>query len=157
MYDILFFQEPPWRIIRQMVSTTSTEGDDVVGAPKHPDWLYMVRLPSGGQNPCIMAYVHRRLAILHPSMRRDIIDHHDLLVLLLFTPCGTVNLLNVYSDDAHTAINLLCQEADQLPAFIYMGGDFNCHSEVWDSSCTSHPLVAQRLLELASDVGLEWA
>ncbi|KXN84341.1 hypothetical protein AN958_12735 [Leucoagaricus sp. SymC.cos] len=38
-----------------------------------------------------------------------------------------------------------------------MGGDFNCHSEVWDLSCTSHPLVAQRLLELASDVGLEWA
>ncbi|KXN82806.1 hypothetical protein AN958_02146 [Leucoagaricus sp. SymC.cos] len=147
-YDILFFQEPCWRMIRQTVSTTSVEGDDVVGAPKHPDWLYMVRPPTNGQNSHVMAYVHRHLAVLHPSMRRDIIDHHDLLVLLLFTPHGMVNLLNIYSDDAHMAINLLAQDVDQLPAFIYMGGDFNCHLEVWDSSCTLHPLVAQCLLEL---------
>ncbi|KXN88315.1 hypothetical protein AN958_07460 [Leucoagaricus sp. SymC.cos] len=156
-YDILFLQELPWRTIRQTVLMTSEEGDDVVGAPKHPDWLYMVKLPTNGQNPHVMAYVHWCLAVLHPSMQRDIIDHHDLFVLSLFTPHEMVNLLNVYSDDAHTAINLLSQDIDQLPAFIYMGSDFNCHSEVWDSSCTSHPLVAQRLLELASDVGLEWA
>ncbi|KXN91250.1 hypothetical protein AN958_01610 [Leucoagaricus sp. SymC.cos] len=156
-FDILFFQELPWRTIRQTVSTTSEGGNDVVGAPKHLDWLYMVRPPTNGQNPCVMAYVHRCLAVLRPSMRRDIIDHCDLFVLSLFTPRGTVNLLNIYSDDAHTAINLLSRDVDQLPAFIYMGGDFNCHSEVWDSSCTLHPLVTQHLLELASDVGLEWA
>ncbi|KXN89367.1 hypothetical protein AN958_05791, partial [Leucoagaricus sp. SymC.cos] len=156
-FDILFFQELPWRTIRQTVSTTSEGGDVVVGAPKHPDWLYMVRPPTNGQNPCVMAYVHRRLAVLCPSMQRDIIDHHNLLVLSLFTPRGMVNLLNVYSDNAHTVINLLSRDVDQLPAFIYMGSDFNCHSEVWDSSCTLHPLVAQCLLELASDVGLEWA
>ncbi|KXN80757.1 hypothetical protein AN958_07852 [Leucoagaricus sp. SymC.cos] len=156
-FDILFFQEPPWRTIRQMVSTTSEGGNDVMGAPKHPDWLYMVRPPTNGQNPRVMAYVHRRLAVLHPSMWRDIIDHRDLLILSLFTPRGTVNLLNVYSDDAHTVINLLLRDVDQLPAFIYMGSDFNCHLEVWDSSCTLHPLVAQHFLELASDIGLEWA
>ncbi|KXN86757.1 hypothetical protein AN958_09617 [Leucoagaricus sp. SymC.cos] len=156
-FDILFFQELPWRTIRQMVSMTSEEGDDIVGVPKHPDWLYMVRPPTNGQNPRVMAYVHRCLAALHPSMRRDIIDHCDLFVLSLFTTCGTVNLLNIYSDDAHTAINLLARDIDQLPAFVYMGSDFNCHSEVWDPSCMSHPLVAQHLLELASDIGLEWA
>ncbi|KXN87257.1 hypothetical protein AN958_09033 [Leucoagaricus sp. SymC.cos] len=41
-FDILFFQEPPWRTIRQMVSMTSEEGDDIIGAPKHPNWLYMI-------------------------------------------------------------------------------------------------------------------
>ncbi|KXN83319.1 hypothetical protein AN958_01590 [Leucoagaricus sp. SymC.cos] len=138
-FDILFIQEPPWRTIRQTVLTTSEEGNNVVG------------------NPYVMAYVHRCLALLHPSMWWDIIDHRDLLVLSLFTHYGTVNLLNVYLDNAHTAINLLAWEIDMLPAFIYMGGDFNCHSEVWDPSCTSHPLVAQHLMELASDIGLEWA
>ncbi|KXN91594.1 hypothetical protein AN958_00359, partial [Leucoagaricus sp. SymC.cos] len=156
-YDILFFQELLWRTIRQTVSTTSKGGDNVMGAPKHPDWLYMVRPPTNRQNPHIMAYVHRHLAVLHPSMRRNIIDHHDLLVLSLFMPHGMVNLLNVYSDNAHMAINLLSQDVDQLPAFIYMGSDFNCHLEVWNLSCTSYPLVAQHLLELASDIGLEWA
>ncbi|KXN82183.1 hypothetical protein AN958_02952 [Leucoagaricus sp. SymC.cos] len=87
----------------------------------------------------------------------DIVDHRDIFVLSLFTSKGAVNLLNVYSDDTHTAINLLSREVDALPAFIYMGGDFNCHSEVWDPSHTSHPLIAQCLLEFASDIGLEWA
>ncbi|KXN92642.1 hypothetical protein AN958_00890 [Leucoagaricus sp. SymC.cos] len=156
-FHVLFFQEPPWRTIRQMVLMTSMEGNDIVGAPKHPDWLYMVRLPTNGQNPCVMAYVHRHLAVLRPSMWRDIIDHCDLFVLSLFMPCRMVNLLNIYSDDAHTVINLLARDVDQLPTFIYMGSDFNCHLEVWDLSCMSHPLVAQCLLELASDIGLKWA
>ncbi|KXN92361.1 hypothetical protein AN958_08376 [Leucoagaricus sp. SymC.cos] len=156
-FDILFFQEPPWRTIRQTVSTTSAEGDDVVGAPKHPDWLYMVRLPTDGLNPCVMAYVHRHLACLRPSMRWDIIDYWDIFVLSLFTFKGAVNLLNVYSDNAHTTINLLSQEVDSLLALAHMGGDFNCHSEVWDPACSLHPLVVQCLLEFTSDISLEWA
>ncbi|KXN86230.1 hypothetical protein AN958_10340 [Leucoagaricus sp. SymC.cos] len=141
-FDILFIQEPPWRTIRQTVLTTSEEGNDVVGVPKHPEWLYMVRPPTNGQNPHIMAYVHQWLVLLHPSIQRDIIDHHDLLVLSLFTHHRTVNLLNVYSDNAHMVINLMAWEVNMLPAFIYMGGDFNCHSEC--------------LMELALDVRLEW-
>ncbi|KXN81727.1 hypothetical protein AN958_03786 [Leucoagaricus sp. SymC.cos] len=156
-FDILFFQELLWRTIRQTVLMTSVEGDDVVGVLKHPDWLYMVRPPTNGQTPHVMAYVYRHLAVLRPSMWRDVIDHHDLLILSLFMPHGTVNLLNVYSDNAHMAINLLAWEVNQLSAFIYMGGDFNCHSEIWDPSRSLHPLVAWHLLELASDVGLEWA
>ncbi|KXN92968.1 hypothetical protein AN958_09092 [Leucoagaricus sp. SymC.cos] len=156
-FDIVFIQEPPWRTIRQMVLTTSPEGDDVMGAPKHPTWLYMVRTPTDGRPPHVMAYVHRRLARLRPSMWQDIIDHQDIFVLSLFTSKGVVNFLNVYSDNAHTAINLLSREVNVLPAFIYMGGDFNCHSEVWDPSRTSHPLVVQCLLEFASDVRLKWA
>ncbi|KXN89369.1 hypothetical protein AN958_05702 [Leucoagaricus sp. SymC.cos] len=156
-FDVLFFQELLWRTIRQTVSMISEKGNDIMGVPKHPNWLYMVRLPTNGQNPHVMAYIHRHLAVLRPSMWRDIIDYHDLFILSLFTPHGMVNLLNVYSNDTHMVINLLAREVNQLPAFIYIGGDFNCHSEVWDPSCMLHPLVAQHLLELASDVGLEWA
>ncbi|KXN80886.1 hypothetical protein AN958_06948 [Leucoagaricus sp. SymC.cos] len=156
-FNVLFFQELPWRIIRQTVSMTLEEGNNVMGTPKYPDWLYMVRPPTNGQNPHLMAYVHRCLAMLHPSIRWDIIDHCNLLVLLLFMWCRVVNLLNVYLDNAHMAINLLTQEVNTLPAFIYMEGDFNCHSEVWDLFYTLHPLVAQCLMELALDIRLEWA
>ncbi|KXN90926.1 hypothetical protein AN958_03201 [Leucoagaricus sp. SymC.cos] len=155
--DVLFFQEPPWRTIRQTVSIALVESDIVMGAPRYPDWLYMVRPPTDECNPCVIAYVHRCLAHLCPSMQWDIIDHWDIFVLSLFTPKGAVNFLNIYSDNAHTAINLLSQEVNMLPAFIYMGGDFNCHSKVWDPAHTLYPLVAQHLLEFASDVRLEWA
>ncbi|KAF9440335.1 hypothetical protein P691DRAFT_647250, partial [Macrolepiota fuliginosa MF-IS2] len=39
--DIIFLQEPPWSCIRSAPSTVSLEGDDVIGAPKHPDWVCM--------------------------------------------------------------------------------------------------------------------
>jgi hypothetical protein len=84
-FDILFVQEPPWRTVRTTVSTTNPEGADVVGAPKHPDWLYMVRPPDASGKPRTMAYVHNRLARLRPSLRRDIIDHRDIMVVSLFT------------------------------------------------------------------------
>jgi hypothetical protein len=41
-YDIIFVQEPPWKVIRKTVSTKNLHGDNVIGAPKHPDWLYIV-------------------------------------------------------------------------------------------------------------------
>ena len=38
-YDLIFVQEPPWKEIRRTVSTSLPEGDPVIGAPIHPDWL----------------------------------------------------------------------------------------------------------------------
>ena len=35
LYDILFIQEPPWNFIRFAPSTSSSGGQEVVGAPIH--------------------------------------------------------------------------------------------------------------------------
>ena len=37
-FDVLFVQEPPWRTIRQAPSSSNKEGEDVTGAPMHPEW-----------------------------------------------------------------------------------------------------------------------
>ena len=42
-YDILFIQEPPWNFIRFAPSTSSPGGQEVVGAPIHPEWTQVVR------------------------------------------------------------------------------------------------------------------
>src|SRR5262249_27103986 len=103
--DILFIQEPPWRLIRRTVSSSNTEGDPVIGAPLHPDWVSMVRSVSDTESPPrVMAFVHNRLRKLRPSFCRDIFDHRDIMVLSLFPPSGAVHLMNVYSDDDATAI-----------------------------------------------------
>jgi hypothetical protein len=39
-FDIIFVQEPPWKVIRKTVLTKNPHRDD--GVPKHPDWLYMI-------------------------------------------------------------------------------------------------------------------
>ena len=50
--DILFIQEAPFCHIRKTISTTSEEGDDVVGPPMHVD-----RKPSGGSDELSLSYI----------------------------------------------------------------------------------------------------
>ena len=124
-FDVLFVQELPWRTIRQAPSSSNKEGDDLIGAPMHPEWVYMVRPPQNDQAPRVMAFVSKQLEKLHPSMRTDLIDHRDIFILSLFQGNDTYNLMNVYSDDDKTAILYLRDHVDELPSFHYMGGDFN--------------------------------
>jgi len=49
-YDIFFVQEPPWNFIRYAPSAVSLEGDKVVGAPIHPDWTQVVRVPKDSED-----------------------------------------------------------------------------------------------------------
>ncbi|CAA7268141.1 unnamed protein product [Cyclocybe aegerita] len=132
------------------------EGDEVIGAPKHPDWLQMVRIKEG-EVPCVIAYVSTRLSRYCPAMRRDIVDHRDILVLSLFSGGEVLNLMDVYSDDQHTAIEHLAARVHSLPPFIYMAGDFNCVSTTWDDYEHGESLTAISLRDTASQIGLEWA
>jgi len=154
-FDVLFVQKPPWRTIRQAPSSSNKEGDDVIGAPMHPEWLYMVRPPQNDQAPRVMAFMSKRLEKLCPSMRTDLIGHRDIFVLSLFQGNDTYNLMNVYSDNDKMAILYLRDHVDELPSFYYMGGDFNVHSSVWDPEVTHHRWAAITLLEIAADLDLE--
>jgi len=46
-FDIILIQEPPWSIIRSIPSSTSSEGDILVGAPHYPNWLSFAVPPVG--------------------------------------------------------------------------------------------------------------
>ena len=114
-YDIMFIQEPPWQVIRTAPSVRSVEGEDVTGAPNHPDWLAMVRPPDPDTSPRVLAYVSTRLHVWRLSMCCDIIDHRDILMLSLFADKHTFNFMNVYSDSEFSAIRYLSDHADMLP------------------------------------------
>ncbi|CAA7263236.1 unnamed protein product [Cyclocybe aegerita] len=132
------------------------EGDEVIGAPKHPDWLQMVRIKEG-EVPHAIAYVSTRLSRYRPAMHRDIVDHCDILVLSLFSGGKVLNLMNVYPDDQHTAIEHLAAHVHSLPPFIYMAGDFNCVLMTWDDYEHGESSTAISLRDTASQIGLEWA
>ncbi|KAF9439635.1 hypothetical protein P691DRAFT_641508, partial [Macrolepiota fuliginosa MF-IS2] len=153
--DIIFLQEPPWSRIRSAPSMVSLEGDDIIGAPKHPDWVCMVRLPHlGEQHPRVMAYVHSQLSLMRPAIRPDLVDHCDIQIVSLYSKGEAFYFMNVYLDAQHTAIDLLSREVDHFPALTYMGGDFNTQSTDWDPGAATRPRSAKLLLELASDLGL---
>ncbi|KAF9439496.1 hypothetical protein P691DRAFT_635281, partial [Macrolepiota fuliginosa MF-IS2] len=132
------------------------EGDNVIGAPKHPDWVCMVHLPHlGEQHLRVMAYVHSRLSLMRPAIRPDLIDYCDIQIISLYSKGEAFYFMNVYSDAQHTAIDLLSREVDRFPALTYMGGDFNTQLTDWDPGAATRPHSAKLLLELASDLGLD--
>jgi hypothetical protein len=152
-FDIIFIQEPPWNLICHVPSTKEPLNDELMGAPIYPEWTYMVH-PSD-PHLCVMTYVHTRLQVMRPMLRRDLIDSRDIQVLSLQTKDGkTLFLLNVYLDDKFGAIKLLDHLTDFLPLLFYMGGDFNCRSRIWDQFSTHDSFHANMLVEVVSSLGL---
>ena len=126
LYNILFIQEPPWNFIQFAPSTSSPGGQEVVGAPIHPEWTQVVRFPQDSeQMPRVMCFIHSRLSRLRFALRRDIVDHRDIQLLSFFNRGRCQFLMNVYSDDLHTAVDFLSREALNIPNLLYIGGDFN--------------------------------
>jgi len=72
-----------------------------------------------------MCFIHSRLSRLCFALRRDIVDHRDIQLLSFFNSSRYQFLMNVYSDDLHTAVDFLSREALNIPNLLYMGRDFN--------------------------------
>ncbi|KAF5359454.1 hypothetical protein D9756_003188 [Leucocoprinus leucothites] len=134
---------------------TNPEGDDVIGAPIHPERLCMVR-PTKPNNPRprTLTYVHRCLLRMRPILRQEWVNHYDIQILGLFNQGNYIHLLNIYSDSSSSAINFLSTNFIDIPNIIYMGGDFNCRSPEWDPSATYVPMSAITLMELADGFNL---
>ncbi|KAF5318469.1 hypothetical protein D9619_010810 [Psilocybe cf. subviscida] len=112
--------------------------------------------PEPDSPPHVLAYISKQLSAWRPSMRRDIIDHHDILILFLFAEGQTFSFMNVYSDSEFTAIKLLADCMDSLPQFQYMGGNFNSHNSLWDPvPCAANVAASHWLLSAAQTIGLE--
>jgi len=130
-YDIFFVQKPPWNFICYAPSTVSLEEDKVVGASIHPDWTQVVRVPRDSEDvPRVMAFIHSRLSRL--SLRRDVVDHRDILLLSFFNRGECHFLMNVYSDDHHSAVKFMLDQIIDIPNLLYMGEDFNIRDAEWD-------------------------
>jgi len=44
-FNIVFIQEPSWSTICTIPSSTSCEGEELVGVLHHPNWLTFARFP----------------------------------------------------------------------------------------------------------------
>ena len=126
LYNILFIQEHPWNFIQFAPSTSSSGGQKVIGAPIHPEQTQVVQFPQNSeQTPRVMCFIHSRLSRLCFALRRDIVNHRDIQLLSFFNRGRCQFLMNVYSDNLHTAVDFLSRKALNIPNLLYMGGDFN--------------------------------
>ena len=101
-----------------------------------------------------MCFIHSRLSRLRFALRRDIVDHRDIQLLSFFNRGRCQFLMNVYSNDLHTAVDFLSNTAPNIPHLLYMGGNFNVRDAEWDPSVSSHPAAGQALMDLADSYSL---
>ncbi|KXN81658.1 hypothetical protein AN958_04063 [Leucoagaricus sp. SymC.cos] len=128
----------------------------VIEAPIHPDWIYLTPCLSSFTKPRVMAYVHKCLSYLQPSLINSYTDlDRDILILFLSYNQHVHYLMNIYSNDKHLALDHLQQCVNLLPPMFYIGGDFNIQSKEWDASCDTHSKHATHLMDIMTDLGLD--
>ena len=98
-FDILFIQEPPWSFIYTILSSSSKEGDRVVGTPNHPNWLTFSRHSTNNNHPMVPSYINMRLSHICFSLRKDIFNYKDIKYLSFFNNGDIFFMINVYSDN----------------------------------------------------------
>ncbi|KAI0371196.1 hypothetical protein BV20DRAFT_910803, partial [Pilatotrama ljubarskyi] len=148
--DILFIQEPYYCPIKTVTSNTDPAEETLVGTQVHPAWLLMETCTRAR----VCAYVNCELLHLRLQLCSHIVEHRD-MILILITVDRTVHyLLNVYNDDRGTALSWLEEHQDGLPPLDLVVGDFNLHSTVWEPDLPHDSPRAVGLLNLMAGLGL---
>ena len=155
-FDIILIQEPSWSIVHLIPSSSSSEGEVLVGAPHHPNWLSFAR-PSSSQLdfPRVLAYINICLSSLHFSLRKDIINYRDILLISFFSNNICSFIMNIYSDASHSTLKYLKNTEMNINNLLIMIGDFNIRDQLWDPSFSHHASISDDLLIIADSFNLD--
>ena len=78
-FNIVFIQEPPWLTIYIILNSTSSEGEELVGIPHHPNWLTFARTPTNQLDSLrVSIYINICTSCLCFSLWNDIFNHRDI-------------------------------------------------------------------------------
>ena len=125
-FDIILIQEPLWSIICQVPSSTNSEGKNLIGTVHHPNWILFTSIPvNKAYSPKVSAYINIHLSLLHFSLRRDIINHPDILLMSFTNNHVQYFIMNIYSDSSHLALKYLKDIEVNINNVLIMTGDFN--------------------------------
>jgi len=107
--DIILIQEPPRSLIRRIPSHTNSEGDPLHSTPNHPDWTLFIHNDGNTKKnyPRVVTYINKRISKMRFSLRRDLINHHDINVIDFHNGQDVNFIINVYSDNNQTALQVL--------------------------------------------------
>ena len=107
-FNIFFIQELSWSTICSLPSSNNCEGEPLVSVTNHPNWLTFSRPSTTKYDyPKLAIYINIRLATLHFTLYKNIIDHRDILLISFFNNNDIFWLMNIYSDLSHSALKYL--------------------------------------------------
>ena len=146
--DFLFIQENPSSFIRNVPSTTSEQGDPLIGPVHHKQWQ-CVEKTSLQPSSQVAIYVNKRFLTeyqIFPDFSPSI-DPNVLIVTFRHNVARSkhFSLINIYNPPKtnNAAVHSLLTILPRLNDTLVIEGDFNLHSGIWDPArVNSPPLIA---------------
>ena len=154
-FDIIFIQEPPWSEICKIPSSLDCKGEALMRTTHHPNWLLFARIPSErSDSPRVIAYINIHLSSFRFLLRKDIINHRDIILISFLNNHVCYYIMNVYSDSLHSALKYLKDTEVNIDNVLLMTGDFNIRDSLWDPSFPHHSSISDDLIIIADSFNL---
>ena len=154
--DFLFIQENPSSFIRNVPSSTSEQGDPLVGPVHHRQWQ-CVEKTSVHPSSQVAIYINKRFLDLFQifpdfSSRNDpnvlpVTLRHNLIKSCSFTIICVYNPPKTHNSAIHSLFTVL----PRFPDALIVQGDFNLHSGIWDPSRVNSPPISIEFFNRLSD------
>jgi len=156
--NIIFIQEPPQSLLRQIPSHTNPEGDPYYSTPNHLDWSLFIQTNGSIRNyPRVAIYINKRLSRMRFSLRKDLVNHRDINVIDFHNGQDVNFIINVHSDSNQTALQVLWNNTRNIGITIVMTGNFNIRDSDWDPNVQYYSIHTEDLMSIADSLDLELA
>ena len=156
--NIILIQEPPWSLLKCIPSHTDPEGDLYYGTLNHLDWSLFIQNDGHIENyPRVTTYINKRLSRMRFSLRKDLINHHDINIINFHNGQDINFIINIYSDSNQTALQVLCNNTRNIGNTVVIIGDFNIRDSDWDPNVQYHSIHMEDLMSIADSLDLELA
>ena len=154
-FDIILIQELPWSEIRKIPSTSSCEGEPLMGTCHHSNWISFARFPSDNNDfPRVITYINIHLSPLHFLLCKDIINYQDISLISFLNNNVCHYILNVYSDSSHLSVKYLKNTEVNINNVFLMTGNFDIRDSLWDLSFLFHSSISNNLIMIADSFNL---
>ena len=107
-----------------------------------------------GQTPRVIVYINICLSSLCFLLRKDIINHRDIILISFFNNNICYYIMNVYSDSSHSALKCPKDTKVNIDNILLMTSDFNIRDSLWDSSFPFHSSISDDLIIIADSFNL---
>jgi len=95
-------------VLWSISSSTSCEGEELVGVPHYPNWTTFSRSSIYSSNsPQVIIYINIYISSLHFNLQNDILNYRDISYISFFNQGSILFLINVYLDSSQLALKYL--------------------------------------------------
>jgi len=102
----------------------------------------------------VVIYINICLITMWFSLKRDIFNHKDICCFSFFNNGSIFFMINIYSDDNHSAFKYLKDTKANIQNVLIMVSDFNIRDSDWDTSYSFHSSYSDTLVEIVDSFDL---